>query len=371
MALKNHKMISKTKAFGLLFFFAISVVVYGQSESDKAKALEKGNQAVKLEDEGKYEEALKLLDEAQKLNPTDYNYPYEIGYTYYAQQEYKKALKEFKKVIKYNNINAQCFQMLGNTYDVLGDSVNAFKAYDEGLKMFPNSGALYLEKGNVYWNKKQYNKALPFYEQGIEADPKFPSNYYRAARLYCSSTEEVWGMIYGEIFMNLEPGSKRTAEISKLLYDTYKSEIKFTSDSSFSVSFSKSAIINIDDLKDPKNIKLPFGVGVYEPTLMMAMISEKSIDINSLDRIRKNFVAIYFQKENSKKYPNILFDFQNQIIKAGHFEAYNHWILLKGDEDGFTKWQSANKDKWDSFVKWFKENDIPIDNNHKFYSSQY
>jgi tetratricopeptide (TPR) repeat protein len=358
------------KVAGLLFFLSTSIT-YAQSESDKAKAFEKGNQAVKLEDEGKYEEALKLLDEAQKLDPTNYNYPYEVGYTYYAQQEYKKALKEFKKVVKYNNITDQCFQMLGNTYDVLGDSANAFKAYDEGLKMFPNSGALYLEKGNVYWAKKQYTNALPFYEQGIQVAPRFPSNYYRAARLYLSSDEEVWGMIYGEIFMNLETGTKRTAEISKLLYDTYKSEIKFTSDSSFSVSFSKSATITIDDVKDPKNIKLPFGIGVYEPTLMLSVINEKTIDINSLDRIRKNFVEFYYQKGNDKKYPNILFEFQNEAIKAGNFEAYNHWILMKGDEDGFTKWQSANKDKWESFVKWFKETDFPIDDTHKFSRYQY
>ena len=165
--------------------------------------------------------------------------------------------------------------------------------------------------------------------------------------------------------------SQRTAEISKLLYDTYKSEIKFTGENSFSVSFSKNSTININDLKDPGKIKLPFGVGVYEPTLMISMLTTKTININSLDTIRSSFVDNYFIKGYDKTYPNVLFSYQKQIKDAGHIEAYNHWVLMKGDEDRFGKWLSTNQGKWDSFVKWFLQNGIKINNENKFYRSQY
>jgi len=178
-------------------------------------------------------------------------------------------------------------------------------------------------------------------------------------------------MIYGELFMNLERGSKRTQEISKLLFNTYKSGIEFTSDTSLNISFSKNSTIDVGDLKDPKKLKLPFGIGLYEPLIGMSIVTEKNIDINSLDRIRTNFVEAYFKNGNNKKYPNVLFDYQNEVLKAGHLEAYNHWILMKGDEEGFDKWISANKDKYDSFVTWFSKNQITIDGNHKFYSWQY
>ena len=354
-----------------VFFFLCLFIASAQSQADREKAKEKGKKAIELEDQGKYAEALSLLDEAEKLVPDDYNYPYEKGYAYYAQGDFKKALVEFGKTITYKGATDQCYQMLGNTYDMMGDSINAFKSYNDGLHLFPKSGKLFLEKGNVYWTKKQFGKALYQYEEGIKADPKFSSNYYRACRLYCNSTEEVWGMIYGEIFMNLESGSKRTEEISKLLYNTYKKEIKFTSDNSYSVSFSKNATLSVDDGQDLNNLKLPFGLGAYEPTLMLALINEKTIDLNSLDRIRRRFVDIYFERGNNKKYPNVLFDFQQTIIKAGQMEAYNHWLLMKGNEEDFGKWQKENREKWDSFVDWFKANDIPIDENHYFHSEQY
>lgn len=357
------------KVIGLILFITVGQITYGQKNIDKA--LEKGLEAIELMDNGKFEESIKLLEEAKKLDPDRFDYPYELAYAYYLKKDYKGSVKILEKNKTHKDVTERLFQLLGNCYDFLGKTEKAFNAYDEGLKIFPNSGMIYLEKGNVYWGKKEYNKALQFYEKGIEIDPQFPSNYYRATKLYCSSTEEVWGMIYGEIFMNLERNSKRTSEISKLLYDTYKSEIKFTSDSSFSVSFSKNASINVSNLDDPSKMKLPFGIGVYEPTLMMSMLDEKVIDINSLDRIRKNFVEAFYKNENDKKYPNILLDYQNNVLKNGHLEAYNHWLLMKGDEEAFQTWLSSNNDKWDSFVKWFTDNGLEVDNSNKFYSGQY
>ncbi|MES2655707.1 MAG: tetratricopeptide repeat protein [Bacteroidota bacterium] len=362
-------MIRTIKTFVLLLFISIGQIAFAQT--DKEKALVKAQEAIQLMDKGKFDESITLLEEAQKLDPEKFDYPYEIAYASYSKGDYKGAVKILEKNKKHKDVTDRLYQLLGNSYDVWGKSDKAMEAYDDGLKLFPNSGIIYLEKGNIHWNKKEYGKALTFYEKGIEVEPKFPSNYYRAARIYCGSTEEVWGMIYGEIFMNLERSSKRTAEISKLLFDTYKSEIKLTSDSSFSVSFSKNATMNLSDMKDPSKMKLPYGIGVYEPTLMFSMLDVKPIDINSLDEIRSSFVDNYFKNGHDKTYPNVLFSYQKKIKEQGHMEAYNHWILMKGDEEGFSKWQSANKGKWDSFIKWFNDNGLKVNDNNKFYRGQY
>lgn len=361
------------KSFRLTFFLWLlfaGPASFGQT--NKELALTKARQGLKLEDdEGKFDEAIKLFEEAQKLDPDNLNYPFELAYAYNGKKEYKKASDILEKLLTHKDVNGQVYQSLGNAYDYQGKADKAIETYEQGVKRFPNSGELYLELGNMKMAEKQYEAALNYYEQGIEKGPKFPSNYYWAAKLFCGSTEEVWGMIYGEIFMNLERNSKRTAEISKLLFDTYKSEIKFTSDTSYSVSFSKNAAISIDDLRDPKKFKMPFGTGCYEMTLMLAVLGDKQINITSLDRIRTRFIDNYFKGSNSTNYPNILFDYQQKVKTAGHFEAYNHWLLMKGDEEGFATWQTNNKDKWDNFVKWFTDNKIQIDNTHKFYRTQY
>ncbi|MFY8108218.1 MAG: tetratricopeptide repeat protein [Bacteroidia bacterium] len=361
---------TKFKTTALLLLISAFQLIYAQT-SNKEKALEKGKAALELMDQGKFDESYKLLEDAQKLDPESIVYPYEIGYVFYVQKDYKRAIKQLENLLKHKDINDRIYQLLGNSYDNIGKSEKAIETYEAGLKQFPNSGILYLEMGVMSMIAKNYDKALSYYEKGIEVAPGYPSNYYWAAKIYCSSTEEVWGMIYGEIFMNLERNSKRTVEISKLLFDTYRREIKFTNDSSFSVSFSKNASINISDLTNPGKMKLPFGVGVYEQTLMFSMLSVKAINMNSLDLIRSNFVDNYFSNGHDKTYPNVLFSYQKKIKEIGHMEAYNHWLLMKGDEEQFKKWFSENREKWESFTKWFGENGLTVDDKNKFFKGQY
>ncbi|MDA7803072.1 hypothetical protein N8987_00665 [Crocinitomix sp.] len=128
--------------------------------------------------------------------------------------------------------------------------------------------------------------------------------------------------------------------------------------------------MNINDISDDKEIKLPFCL-IYEPTFLMAIALEKSIDINSLARIREGFVENYFNMEHHKTHPNVLFDFQKRIIDEGHFDAYSHWILMKGDPGGFNTWFESNEGNWDAFIEWFQVNDLRLSEANKFYSAQY
>lgn len=353
------------KTIGLSLLILAGQFCFGQDTNEKL------NEAIKLMDSGKVDESIALLENCRKIEPERFDYPYEMAYAYYLKSDYKKSIKILEAIENHKSVTDRLFQLLGNSYDNIKKPKKAIAVYEKGLKKFPNSGNLHLELGVMHLNDKDLNGALSYFEKGIEVDPTFPSNYFWASKLFCKTTEEVWGMIYGEIFMNLERNSKRTSEISKLLYNTYKSEIKFTGENSFSVSFSKNSTINIGDLTNPGKMKLPFGVGVYEPTLMFSMVSTKSIDINSLDILRSKFVDIYFQNGNDKVYPNVLFSYQKQVKDAGHIEAYNHWILMKGDEDAFEVWMDSNKEKWDNFVKWFTDNGMKIDESNKFNRMQY
>lgn len=358
----------RTKIFIITMLF-LSHISFAQTNEEIA--IEKTKEAIQLMDNGGIGDALLLLEEAQKLDPKNIHIPYEMALANYMKENYATSIKILKNLKKHKDVNPRIFQLLGNSYSMSGERKSAIKAYEEGLKKYPNSGILYLERGNMERFVGNCNDALQYYETGIKVDPAFSSNYYWTSKLYCNSTEEVWGMIYGEIFMNLERNSNRTVEISKLIFDTYKSEIQFSEENKASVSFSKNAIISLEQLSDPKNFKLPFGVGAYELTLIFAIVQEKEININSLDRIRTNFIKFYFEEMNQEKHPNVLFDYQNKIFTEGHMEAYNYWILMQGDLDGFEKWHERNIDKWDAFVEWFTNNPIELNKENKFYREQY
>lgn len=354
-----------------ILFFA--PILFGQS-SNEEQARIKGGVAVELMDNGKFDESIKLLKEAQQLDPENYVYPYEMGYAYYVQKDYGTVIKILSKVTHYKKHNDQVYQLLGNAYDLSGKRKKALKIYEKGLEKFPNAGNLYLEMGNIYLMTKKYGTALACYERGIRVNPSFPSNYFWSSKLLLSSDEEVWGMIYGEIFMNLERNTKRTDEISYRLFNTYKSEITFPTDTSYSVSFSKVNSIHIskEDLKDPKafleKVHVPFGTGIYEPTLMLSMLGmKKEISLPTLDTMRTKFIENYYKMKNDTLFPVVLFDYERKIIESGNMEAYNYWLLRQGNPEAFKDWRAHNEDKWLKFVEWFNKNQLIVDDSNKFY----
>jgi tetratricopeptide (TPR) repeat protein len=116
------------KTIGLLLFIAVGQIAFGQT--NKEKALEKGQEAIKLMDNGKLDESIKLLEEAQKLDPDRFDYPYELAYAHYFKEDFKGAIKILEKNIDHKDVTERLFQLLGNSYDALGKSDKAFEAYD-------------------------------------------------------------------------------------------------------------------------------------------------------------------------------------------------------------------------------------------------
>lgn len=351
------------------------VFVYSFAQTENEPARELILQAIELMDEGQTEAALELLEQARLIEPDNLFIPYEMALAHYIAEDYATAIEILEELSREEDAWDQVFQMLGNSYSMNGMRDQAIEAYENGMERFPYSGILFLERGNVELFVEEYGLALSFYEAGIEADPTFSSNYYWAAQIFAMTDEEVWAMLYGELFMNIERSTHRTANISQLLYDLYTSEIQINSDNSFSLSFSKMSEIDFGDFSDTAEIRLPFGMGVYEVVLGIAVAAnlakDTAINISSLHHIRSSFIDLYFEKGFDKSYPNILFDYHKLLISSGHFEAYNYWLLMMGEEDTFEDWIETNLDRWNAFVDWFNENPLWIDDEDFFHRMHY
>lgn len=353
-------------------FTILTIVLFAFSsiaQDKKAMALELGENAVKMMEEEKIDEAILQLIKAEKLDPADYHYPYEIGYAYQLKGDLPKAQEQLKKVIKYPNANDLCYQFLGNLYDQSGDTAKAFATYRQGLKRFPGSGRLFMEQGNIYFTHNDYDKAIYYYEKGIDKDPIFSSNYYRAAIIFLAGDEKVWGMLYGEIFMNLERNTDRTRSMGKLLYDNYQSQVKKENDTAMSISFSKVNTVYAD--KNGKKGNLPFGVTVYEPLLLAGFAMAGAVDMEGMCKARQTFIEDYYKGNYSEKYPNVLFEYEKKLTELGYSDAYNHWILLQGDVEGFDNWKNAHPNEYSAFTHWFIKNPLILTDQQHFIREQY
>lgn len=315
-------------------------------------------------DEGKYDESIKLLEESQKLDKENYIYPYEIAFAYVKKKDFKKAIKILNKLKKYKSVNSQVYQMSGNCYSFMGQPEKAIKEYEEGMIHFPNSGNLHLEKGNIFFQQEKYDEAIKNYEKGIEVDPTFTSNYYRLTKLFLNSNDKLSGLIYGEIFMNLERTTERTKEISKLLFDAYKSSITIEEKES-KIDFCE-VVIDASEIKPNEEINLPF-CAIFGKNFILAILDEKDINLTSLSRIRQKFIENYF-KDDFVKYPNVLLSYQKEMLDNNLFNTYNHYLFQMGAKEEFDKWLDENSNEYSAFVDWYTKNDniIKVTKENKF-----
>jgi len=357
------------RIFSPILFLAliISSLLYAQV-TDKDKAKWKGDEGMKLLNQGLFVEGMRFLREAEDLDPDAYAYKFGIAYGYYFLMNYNKTVDILTELINHKDVDDRLYEILGNTYCMQGNYDKGYKTYEEGLKKFPNSSRLYLEKGVYMRNKDQYLQALGYFEKGIELDPNFASNYFWAANIFLHSDLRIFGLLYGELFMNLERNTERTLEMSEMLYETYVEEFEKESNFEKMVTFGGKRLYTSDDPEENKRL---YFKAEFDYVMNEAILGIKDYDINTISKIRSKFLSKYFDKGDDRTYHIALFEYQKQIKEAGHLEAYNHWILMKGDQQDFREWYNNNKNKFDLFDIWFRENKLQLDSSTAFLSKYY
>lgn len=357
----------------LFLLLAMPVGIHAQETSPQEKAKELLREGIKLMDEGRFEESISMLEEAIKLEPENLDHTYELGFAYYLKKDYEKSISICESLFSHKNVIDRVYQLVGNSYDLLGQPDKAIDTYKNGIKVFPNSGRLYLEAGVVERKRGDHSKAIEYWETGIKADPTHSSNYYWLAKTFDQTDEPIWCFFYGEIFMNLELNSKRTVEISKLLFQNYENSLKSISDSTQNYQLTKKGFeIKISGKKELRKLKkgklnlLPFeGTFAMVYSTVGTILAQSEINLLSIYEVRLNTINNWFGKHD-QEYQNGLFDRQKSMIDAGVFEAYSYWIVSQGAPEAFQTWAQENETAFNDFATWIQSNQLSFESKDKY-----
>ena len=309
-------------------FFALSVFAFSQSEDieklhDNAKSFMR---------QGDYANASLILTRALALQPNNIGLIKDLAFDYYLQKENTKALEVIKPVLEGDNADDQAYQIGGTIYRALNQPKDAEKLYKKALKAYPDDGAIYNDYGELLWSEHDYS-AIKLWEDGIKIDPSFGGNYYNACKFYFASTDKIWSVIYGEIFINIESFTSRTAEIKNVLLNSYKK------------LFAEPDLLA--NSKDKNKFEIAF---------LTTMNKQNSVVINGLSpetltMIRTRFILDWNQSY-AGKFPFALFDRQKQYLEEGLFPAYNQWIFGAAQNlAAYQNWISTHPEEYEAFNK--------------------
>ncbi|HEY0040150.1 MAG TPA: tetratricopeptide repeat protein [Flavisolibacter sp.] len=279
---------------------------------------------------GDHDNAILVLNKALQTEPDNEQLLQDIVLAYYYKKDFAQAREYAKKLMGKDDVDVASYQIAGTVFRALEEVKEADKLYKKALKKYPNSGALYSEYGELLWSKNNEN-AIAEWERGIQADPSYAGNYYHAATYYFYTKEKVWSIIYGEVFVNMEYLTERAREIKEHLLKGYKEKLFLT---------------NAEESK----MTSPFAQAVYDTYQKQSSITGRGLTVETLTMVRTRFILDWY-KAYAEKFPFRLFDYQQQLIRTGMFEAYNQWLFGPIENlAAFELWTKTNAEAYKKFT---------------------
>jgi hypothetical protein len=188
-------------------------------------------------------------------------------------------------------------------------------------------------------------------EQDALKDYSNPQSYERLATAFGNSTEKVWAVIYGEVFCNLSPDADHWNAVGSLVYQTYEKSLS---------SNGGKLSVNLTE-----NAQAAPGQAAFESQFEFAFLMAAvplgdglmPLSVQKLTQIRKSQLSLW----NQKKLPsNELLRWQQTIIAAGNFDAYNYWLFQSARPDEFNEWTKDHREQYQAWLDWLARNKFTI-----------
>ena len=312
-----------TKIIALLAFAVMLLQTTSAQAIDSLQALARSQMQA-----GDFETACKTLDSGLKSQPNNLALLKDQLFANILKRDFVTSLQLGKKLTERPDADVQCYQLLGSTYKELAEYKEGDKMYREAVKKFPTSGVLFSEYGDLLSQNNDASGAISAWEKGIQADVNNNGNYYYACKYYVNKDNLLKGLLYGEVFVNIESYTPRTEEIKKVLLQGYKK------------------LLTGNALK--KNVSVGKGVTGTVAGILLKNITDKidSVSVEYLTALRWRFILDWVTTGNTKQFPYRLFDLHKQLVDYKIFDAYNQWLFGNADDtDKYQEWQTNHVDQ--------------------------
>jgi Tfp pilus assembly protein PilF len=158
--------------------------LYYQKTPDETKARTASDEAKKELASGHPDRALRLFDEAIRLEPKDPDAYVGRGRAYVELGQTARAIQDFDEAIRLDPKNTAAYDFRGDAYKKLGQIQRAMSDYDQAIKLAPTEALYYVDRGNAYLDLGKPQRAIEDYGAAIRIDQKDAGTYFNRALAY-------------------------------------------------------------------------------------------------------------------------------------------------------------------------------------------
>ena len=336
----------------ILLCLAVSISFSANAQSNDSinTLIAKG---VDFHEEGKYEKAVEIYDEALKMDKYNVFALYEKSFSLYAMQNFTEAIRVSEIAIKHNSGSAtlkHVYTNYGNCVDLAGDKKKAIKVFDEALKLFPDYFHLYFNKGITLSRLEEFDKALVCFQQSAMLNPKHASTHHVQAKLLGMERANIPAILVLGRFFILEPQGSRSKDNLEYLEALISANVKRTGDKAITIS-----------LSPPTKPKKKKENDFRTTELMLSMIS--ALDFDST-KANKSKVELFKGKIDiicsslkvGKKEKGFYWDYYApyfiQMEDKGFLETFSYLVYASTESAEVEDWLNNNEKQVESFYNW-------------------
>lgn len=296
---------------------------------------------------GGIQQAITLYRQAIQLAPDVTILHRDLAQALHLSGSNSEAYDIVEPLINSRTADEQTYQIAGAALSAKGERKKAKNIIEKGIINYPHSGLLYYELGKNYEAAGDREYAMDAWLQGIENDPGYHLNYYEAAKLYGEAGKPVWMILYGEIFVNLERHTHRSMEIRKLILAGYEGIFRGTQTLAVPKYGSRSSFSGPAE---------DFESAVYQIFMQLSPVMSDGVTIENLIMLRTRFVMDW-QAAYQARYPYTLFTYHDKLLRSGHFDAYNQWLLGNTENAGqYASWTAFHPNAIPAYENWALQN---------------
>jgi len=160
-------------------------------QNEKIKTLNASlAQAKQLEDGGKWDEAITVLQQATQVDPTQDLVWFALGDAQRGAKKYTDAIESYQKAIAIKSTVGAYHNNLADSYAKAGQTEKAVQEYAAAAAAEPaNAATFYFNEGAVFTNTGKPDEAVAAFDNAIKADPaKAVAYYWKGVNLMAKAT---------------------------------------------------------------------------------------------------------------------------------------------------------------------------------------
>lgn len=174
-----------------LGYVAVSAGTFGGASGkglpdpkDRIHVAELVSEALAEGQQGRYEESLRKLREAQKTEPALITIEYLMALDYYRLKDYHQAAKSFETVLKLDPKFALAHYYLGLTQVQLGDLDGATASFKEAVSLDATNFTAAYNLGAIYVKKNRVEDGLRQFQQAVQINADYALAHEALGELY-------------------------------------------------------------------------------------------------------------------------------------------------------------------------------------------